>query len=157
MLDGVPKQRIIFLVKQLIASLDSSVDVAIKAEIFRALATLLTGVDDMYGEHWEQAISAVIGIWTIIAEESEHGAINESHVLLENATLRLYAALRKLMRSEEPNDDLVEALKEKDAEIQDCLVKLLTAADSLGDENHQPLRITNELLARQLAATPMQN
>ena len=156
-LDGIPKQRIIFLIKPLIVSLESPIDVAIKAEIFRALIILLTGVGDMYGEHWEQAIGAIIGIWTMIATESEHGAINESHVLLENATLRLYAALRKLTRYEEPNDDLIEGLKEKEAEIQKCLVKLLTAADGLTDENHQPLRITHELLARQLAATPMHN
>jgi hypothetical protein len=155
-LTGIPKQRLIFLAKHLLGSLGSPIDTATKSEVLRGLTYLLAGIDDMYGEHWEQALESVITAWALIVSESEYGTIDEGHLLLENTSLRLLAALRKLARSEEPNDDLVDALKEKKGKIQEVLVKLLTVANGISDEDHQPLRITHELLARQIAATPIE-
>ena len=152
-LHGIPKQRLIFLVKRLLPSLGSQVGFTVKSEVFKTLAAMLPGLDDMYGQHWEQSLDSVIETWKLITAESENGLINEGHVLLENSSLRLLATLRKLARSEEANDDLVDALKERVSKIQEGLVGLLEAANGISDENHQPLRITDELLARQVTAT----
>ena len=155
-LRGIPKQRLIFLVKQMLGSLGSPIDTATKSEVFRGLTYLLAVIGDMYGEHWEQALENVTTAWALIVSESEYGTINEGHVLLKHTSLRLLAVLRKLARSEEPNDDLVDALKERKGKIQEGLVNLLIAANGISDEDHQPLRITHELLARQLAAAAIE-
>ena len=152
-LTGIPKQRLIFLIKRLLTALGSPVGAAVKSELLKTLVTMLQGVHDMYGEHWEQTLDGVVGIWTLITAESEHGTINEGHVLLENTSLRLLATLRTMARSMEANDDLVDALKEKESKIQSGLVDLLMAANGVSDESHQPLRITYELLARHVALT----
>ena len=151
---GVAKQRIIFLVKRMLIWLSSSTSLLIKSEVYRALVELLSAIDDMYGEHWDQTLSSVIDSLAGAADGTESGAIDEHRVLVVNTSLKLLGTLQKLSKPNEANDDLVDALKEKEDLIHDTLINLLLSARDTSDEWHQPLMITHELLTRQIASLP---
>ena len=152
--NGIAKQRLIFLVKHLLPWLDAVIPLSVRVEVCRALVALFPGMHDMYGEHWEQAISFLVAHWTTDATSEDSAGSNEDNILLNNASLKLFATLKRLSRADEPNDDLVDSLKDKEDQIRDCFVELLKAADGISDETHQPLMLTHELLARQLASIP---
>ena len=151
---GIAKQRLIFLVKHILPLLDESASIPIKAEICKALAELLPGMQDMYGEHWEQALSFLTHYWTSNVPDMGSKVVDEDRIVLTNASLKLFRTLMRLSKLEEPNDDLVEALQEKRDQVHDGLIHLLICADGVNDEMHQPLMITHEILARQLALLP---
>ena len=149
---GIAKQRLIFLVKRLLSWLGSNASAAVKSEIFKALAGVFSGINDMYGEHWEQALSFTIEAWASVTHTADIGTIDEDRVLLMSTSLKLLAILKKLAKSDEANDDLVDSLGEKRDQIHDSLVALLISENGTSDETHQPLMITHELLARQIAS-----
>jgi E3 ubiquitin-protein ligase listerin len=150
----IAKQRLIFLVKRLVPALNAGTTSAITVEICKALTVLLPGMQDMYGEHWSTILAYILSFWMSVEVQMEKDVLSDDHVLHTNASLRFYATLRKLSQSEEPNDDLVDALKDSKAEIHDALIQLLKAANGASDEMHQPLMITHELLAREIARLP---
>ncbi|KAK4545073.1 hypothetical protein LTR36_003624 [Oleoguttula mirabilis] len=150
----IAKQRLIFVVKRLVPALNAGITLAITAEICKALAALLPGVQDMYGEHWAQVLAYLISFWTSVESQAGGPTAKEGRILITHASLKLYDTLRKLAKAEEANDDLVDALKEDSERIYDGLVLLLKSANGVSDETHQPLMVTHELLARQIFQMP---
>ena len=73
-----------------------------------------------------------------------------------HASLKLYAQLRALTRIEDPNDDLLEAWKETEQDIANGLINLLKQSQHFPDEFHQPLKIVNDVLARQISKVPIE-
>ncbi|KAK3066726.1 hypothetical protein LTR53_016805, partial [Teratosphaeriaceae sp. CCFEE 6253] len=153
---SIAKQRLIFLVKHLISALPASSATQVTAEICKALALLLPSMQDMYGEHWSQVLTYLQGVWMSVEFSTADAADAEGRILLVHGTLKLHGVLYKLSRSEDPNDDLVETLKENRDRTYKGLVNLLKAAAGTSDEDHQPLMLTNELLTRQLNQLPYQ-
>ena len=151
---GIARQRLIFLVKRILPWLDGNTSQSIKAEVCKALAELLPGMHDMYGEHWEHALDFLTGYWTSGENDADGGSVGEDHILFENASLKLFATVRKLAKSDDPNDDLVDALKDRQNQVHNGMINLLKSANGIDDETHQPLMITHELLARQIASLP---
>jgi hypothetical protein len=146
----IATQRLVFLIKHILPWLEPEHDVLIRAEVAKALAYLLPGMEDIYGEHWAQGLTTMTEIWAQVDE----GAINETSIPLINASLRLLQTLRKLSKSEEANDDLVDGLKDQEKPMFDGLLHLLESTGGVPDESHQPLMITNELLSRQISQLP---
>jgi hypothetical protein len=146
----VATQRLVFLIKHITSWLEPEHDLLLRSEVAKALAYLLPGMQDIYGEHWAQILSGMTAIWAQVDEDT----INEKSIPLINASLRLLHTLRKLSKSEEPNDDLVDALKDQEKQMFDGLLHLLKSTGGLPDESHQPLMVTNELLCRQLSQLP---
>jgi hypothetical protein len=146
----VATQRLVFLIKHITSWLEPEHDLLVRSEVVKALAYLLPGMQEIYGEHWAQILSGITAIWTQVDEDN----INERSIPLINASLRLLHTLRKLSKSEEPNDDLVDALKDQEKQMFDGLLNLLKSTGGLPDESHQPLMVTNELLCRQLSQLP---
>ena len=151
---SIAKQRLIFLVKRLIPWLGTGLLPTTKAEVCKVLTELLPSMADIYGEHWEQTLDFLSTYWNSSLEQPESGEIDEGQLVLQHASLRLLDRLNRLSKMDEPNDDLVDAMKDKRDSLRDGLINLLKLADGKSDEMHQPLMITNELLARQLAAMP---
>lgn len=154
--EAIAKQRIIFLVKRLVQELKSGSAPTILAEIYKALAFLLPGMRDMYGDHWLQIVEHTASLWNSIHSSNRHPAFDESQILLENTSLKLFAILRKLSLAEGANDDLTDALKDNNNEIRKGLTRLLKSASECSDEPHQPLLVTHELLAREISYLPWQ-
>jgi E3 ubiquitin-protein ligase listerin len=150
---GIAKQRLIFLAKKLLPWLEEDINLVTKTEVCKLLVELLPGVADMYGEHWEQSVAFLATFWNTLRKNDDDIVAMEGQLLLENASLKLLLMLRKLSKSEEPNDDLVDALKDKLDDMQAGLLNLLKYAADENDQNHQPLMITHELLGRQIDAT----
>lgn len=146
----IAKQRLIFLVKHVISWLEPENTMAVRAEVAKALAHLLPAMQDIYGEHWAQLLSALVSFWTRIDDE----AISETSIPLLNACLRLYSTLQRLSKVEDANDDLVDGIKERQSQISSSLLHLLTSANGVSDESHQPLMVTNQLLCRQVSQLP---
>lgn len=151
---SVAKQRLIFLVKHMLPWLEGNCAVVVKGEVCKSLITLLPALHDMYGEHWEQVLSFLVSYWTTVTKSDGGGTPDEEGILLTNASLKLLGTLKKLTTSVEPNDDLVDAMKDKQEQIRAGLLLLLISANGISDDTHQPLMITYELLARHIASLP---
>lgn len=154
----VAKQRIIFCIKHLLPWLgDADVSTQVQSETYKALAVLLPGMADIYGEHWSEVLSAITKTWSAGFVSGETTRLDEAHLPLVHASLRLYGILRSLKASDDPNDDLVDAWKESEAIAAKGLVELLTTSQTVPDDAHQPLKITNELIAREITRLPTTN
>lgn len=150
---AIAKQRLIFLVKHLIPWLDADISQVMKAEVCKLLSQLLPPMADMYGEHWEQILTFLVGFWNASTRDSESAESQEGQTLFLNASLRLYGTVEKLSKSEEVNEDLAEAFKDRRDSLRDGLVNLLKTAEGKSDGTHQPLSLTYETLSRQISAT----
>jgi hypothetical protein len=74
-----------------------------------------------------------------------------------HASLKLFAQLRVLTQGDEPNDDLLEVWQETKQEIANGLINLLKHSQHFPDEFHQPLKMVNDVLSRQIAKVPLQH
>ncbi|KAK5114496.1 hypothetical protein LTR62_002431 [Meristemomyces frigidus] len=152
--DTIAKQRLMFFVKKLIETVVIVGDYIIQAEICKVLSCLFPAMADMYGEHWSQVLEYLHSTWSTLVEQSADETQREQQTLLTHGSLKLLATLRRVAVTEDPNDDLVDALKEKQHHIYTDLVAMLKSANGTGDEQHQPALITHEQLARQLSQSP---
>ncbi|KAI8938604.1 hypothetical protein NX059_004477 [Plenodomus lindquistii] len=150
--ESIAKQRLVFFVKHVIPWLQvDMVARPVKAELCRALIVLLPLMSDMYGEHWAEILKSLASTWAATQNFEEHESWMDSPIPFVHASLKLYAQMRKLTQIEEPNDDLVEAWKESERPVANGLINLLKHAQHFPDEFHQPLKMVNDVLARQIA------
>lgn len=151
----IAKQRVIFLVKHMLPWLeDEGVSTATKSEVFKSLSVLLPAMADIYGEHWVQVLSHIANAWSAGYVQADAPEVDDTRLPLVHASLKLYGALRSLKSSEDPNDDLVDAWKESQEAATSGLLGLLRQSQGVADELHQPLKITHELLAREIGKLP---
>ncbi|KAF1939847.1 hypothetical protein EJ02DRAFT_380896 [Clathrospora elynae] len=148
----IAKQRLVFFVKHVVPWLqEHDLAQSVKAELYRALTVLLPLMSDMYGEHWGDILTSLAAAWSANNELEENESGMDSPIPLVYASLKLYAQLRTLTQAEEPNDDLVDAWKETEQSVADGLINLLKHSQHFPDEFHQPLKMVNDVLARQIA------
>ncbi|KAH5107178.1 E3 ubiquitin protein ligase listerin [Parastagonospora nodorum] len=156
-IESIAKQRLVFFVKHVVPWVQSAeVGRPIRAELCRALTVLIPIMGDMYGEHWSDLLSSLSASWV-----STNGLDNEtgedSSIPFVHASLKLYAQLRSLTQIEEPNDDLIDAWKETEQAVADGLINLLKHSQHFPDEFHQPLKMVNDVLSRQIAKVSLKN
>jgi hypothetical protein len=150
--ESIAKQRLVFFVKHVVPWLqEEGVAQSIKAELCRALMVLLPLMSDMYGEHWGDILNSLAATWSAIQELEANESGMDSPIPLVHASLKLYAQLRILTQAEEPNDDLLDAWKETEQPVADGLINVLKHSQHFPDEFHQPLKMVNDALARQIA------
>ncbi|MCJ1314021.1 hypothetical protein MMC25_007701 [Agyrium rufum] len=165
--ESIPQRRLLFYVKHLAAALlqpKVSADSFLIAEVCKNLLHLLPRVSDIYDEFWETILSVIPTIWSITQLATDDD-LPKLH-----ASLRLCSKLQ-ILASEESNEDLHDAWSEKQEAINDALLQLLktqsgenprsatfatTRANrtAYADENHQPRKMVNNLIARRLVAKP---
>ncbi|KAL8689551.1 MAG: hypothetical protein Q9218_004800, partial [Villophora microphyllina] len=158
-LPGIPKQRLVFFIQHVCQQLVKSTGgiapsaseapvrrsaMLLTAEIMRAVDYILPALSEMYGSFWEDVTASLPRTWSIQKE------LSDDMLPLLHASLRLYSTLRR-MGAGESNDDLVDALRNHGESISSGLMHLLSAVQGLPDESHQPRKIINELLARQVS------
>ncbi|KAL9599220.1 MAG: hypothetical protein Q9219_004001 [cf. Caloplaca sp. 3 TL-2023] len=153
---GVPKQRLIFFVQHVctyLVELSSeepkafweSQDRNIVAESMRALNQILPALNETYGSFWNDIVHRLLGLW------SSHAPKMDEIVPLTHASLRLYSTLAKLCIGKS-NEDLIDALSDNQRLLGLGMIGLVTAFQDLPDDSHQPRRMINELLARQVSS-----
>lgn len=155
-LQGIPKQRLIYFVQHacgfLVRSRRSesgtraaSLEQNIAAELLRALSHILPALKETYGSFWKDCIEVLMEQWSTVTE------VPDEMIPLIHASLRLHSVLLKLT-SGESNEDLEDALAElKATALSSSMVHLLQALQEYPDKSHQPRRMVNELLARQVS------
>lgn len=156
--DSIAKQRLVFFVKHVVPWLDAAHgSVEIRAEVCRALTALLPLMSDLCGEHWGDILNTLSSAWSNTTELQSTEAEASSPIPFTYASLKLYEQLRRLTESEEPNDDLLEAWKEIEQPVAAGLINLLKHSQHFPDEFHQPLKMVNEVLARQISKVPLKH
>ena len=157
-----PPQRLVFFVKHLISQLHQDVlSVPVQTEMMKILKTVLAPIKEIYGVFWNELIDAVKDSWSLV------GDITDNKIPLLHASLQLFEQLKRL-KSEESNDDLQDAWTQKQDSLEKGLLGLLIQlqglpevlnvlsnliakiATDIPDRFHEPRKIVNELLARQL-------
>ncbi|KAL9136293.1 MAG: hypothetical protein Q9175_002499 [Cornicularia normoerica] len=138
--NDIPQQRLVFFVQHLIGQLETSVPSFTVAggQIMVVLSFILPAVKEIYGLFWS----------AIFDEIQNTGAQADLYAL--HASLKLLNLLRRSYMLES-NDDLLDAWTEKKTAVAKYLVDLLWQLQAgYPDDSHQPRRIINELLKRQL-------
>ncbi|GME41096.1 Zinc finger RING-type protein [Neofusicoccum parvum] len=154
--DTIAKQRLVFFVKHLTGWLelqdDESIPLTVRSEVYRAFSLLLPLMKDIYGEHWENILNSLTSFWSSAGHFKDQGLGYEEAIPCIHASLKLYSTLRALQADEDPNEDLVEIWKSSQPAVSQGLIELLKQSEGLDDYNHQPLKIVNELLSRQISS-----
>lgn len=147
-IDGVvAKQRLVFFMKNVLNSLtNESTSSSIKYKIYMALESILSLISDIYGDHFDEILQAIKGVWKVGA--SGDWTADSSLLLLVNASLRIFQTLTSLSKVDEPNEDLIDAIKMNHDDMNDALIQLLISPQEVDELTHTPLAITNRLLAR---------
>ena len=152
-LDGVAKQRLIFLVKHVVPWLSQTLASSLKAELCKTLTMILPHIAEVYSEDWESILEYLATSW-MDARQLNPATDGSGTIALWHASLKLFATLRSLTQDEDTNDDLKEAWTEKLDGLAQGLKNLLQQSAPSNDGTNLPLRATNEVLARQIKAVP---
>ncbi|KAL5117422.1 hypothetical protein ACEQ8H_004738 [Pleosporales sp. CAS-2024a] len=156
--ESIAKQRLVFFVKHVIPWLQSTkVTRPLKAELCRALTVLLPIMGDMYGDHWINILGFLSAFWLSTNDLQGNKTGVDSSIPSVHASLKLYAQLRNLTQIDDPNDDLLDAWKATEQSVADGLINLLKHSQHFPDEFHQPLKMVNDVLARQIAKVSLKN
>ncbi|KAI9683372.1 MAG: hypothetical protein M1829_005444 [Trizodia sp. TS-e1964] len=153
---NIPTQRLIFLVKNLLSWPKAdrfSGSGPLLSEIAKVLKDVLPLVKDIYGSHWDGALEFLGKVMRMEAPTSDLKL--EAELPSAHAALKLYITLKSIA---DCNEDMEEAWIAHEKSLFDGLLNLLQKAqkisDYVRDDLHQPLRVTNELLARQITSIP---
>ncbi|KAK2810085.1 hypothetical protein FQN50_003279 [Emmonsiellopsis sp. PD_5] len=140
---NVPKPRLVFLVKRLIACLESeSPSPGLVSEILKLLTNVFPLIKEIYGSHWTSGFEILQESW------SQNEIVDESLPVL-HSSLRLFACLKSLATTES-NDDLEDAWATSQKSHSQALIQLLSQFDSSLNYD-QPLKITADILSRQIS------
>lgn len=113
--DSIPTQRMVFLVKNLIQVLQSSSGSPdIKTEVFKTLSLVVRSLSEIYGSHWTESFEALSNTWKEIGG-------GDAGLPVLHSSLRLFAVLRDLVKSN-ANDDLVDAWRDSKEDLFESLV-----------------------------------
>lgn len=119
----VPKPRLVFFVKSLVTALGNLPSMSIRAEIMRALNTILPYIKETYNDFWSEILTELPKTWSTSSIKSDES------IPLIHTSLRLLSTLRRLA-NEESNDDLVDSWKENEKATSDGLLGLLQLSQS---------------------------
>jgi hypothetical protein len=150
----IAKQRVVFVVKKAITWLqEETLSDAHVAELCKLLTVLLSDMSDIYGDHWADILGYIVNSWQMAVTMGETSSTSQLPAI--HSTLRLFSFIRRLKGKPEPNEDLVEAWAEAEGAAASGLVNLLKLPRQISDEDHQPLKIVDELLTRLVTSIPM--
>jgi hypothetical protein len=157
-LESIAGPRLMRFIQHVIPWLqEDTVNRSTKAELCRAFSVLVPLIGEMYGEHWVGILSALSTIWSATKELEANESGMDTPIPLVHASLKLYAQLRALTQAEEPNDDLLDAWKENEQAVADGLINILKHSQHFPDEFHQPLKMVNDVLARQISKVSLKH
>jgi hypothetical protein len=140
-LDDVPQQRLVFFVKHVAASLRSSYgSQPLLAESLKVVAYIVPAIQELYGEFWLDLVEILISVLDS----------NDSMVMTSYCALHLCSVLRSLA-NKASNDDVEEAWADKEVEVANSMLALLSRACEAEDEStNEPHKIMTRLLANEL-------
>ena len=151
-IERVAKQRIVFFVQHITQwAANPHLQLPIQTESLKALSSVIGHMKDMYGSHWADILRATLELW------ERPPAKTDGWLSLLHASLKLFGTLRSLSEEEDANDDLLDAWNERQPAAGEELVSVLKSLGAGRNDAHQPQRIVNELLARQISKTRLRS
>ena len=139
-LQDIPQHRLVIFVKHIVEGLRyNAVLESIRAEMLKALNSVLWRIKDIYGDLWQEIIDVII---CCLSSKS-------SSLVAIHASLRLCSTL-KTLTTDGCNEDLEECFTASQKAIADALLQLLQVQSVHSDANRHPRKMVNSLLARQL-------
>ena len=143
LLGKVPQRRRVILMQSLVTALETaSSDLPAVSEALKLVLALLPGLLEIYGDFWETLVDVLVRCLQ---------SVNSSLPTL-HASLRLCSIIRASLR-DDITEDLVEAWDAQQLALSKSLFELMARQSKLPDANHQPRRMVNAILARQVAAS----
>ncbi|KAI9765177.1 MAG: hypothetical protein M1840_007770 [Geoglossum simile] len=125
------------------------------AEVSKVLASLLPQVKDMYDSFWVWVLDFLDHVWSRVGSPDVSklawNLVPEDHLPVIHATLKLYAVLDSIRTA---NMDLGNEWTSHSWTLAKCLFRLLKISPNVPDDFHQPLKVVNSLLSRQILALP---
>lgn len=142
LVSDIPQQRLVFYVQHIVKALPSASRQEL-AEMLRSLAIILPSIKEIYGSFWANTLDSL---------RSEDGNdFSDANLPKIHGSLRLFSILKK-PTMQEGNDDLLDAWTEQRSSIAAYEIQLLLGLQYLEDHSHQPRRIVNELLCREISS-----
>jgi hypothetical protein len=143
LLDSIPTQRLVYLVKNLVQLLKSDqTPYALISEILKLLYHVVGPISGIYGKHWEEILDVLFHLW-------DHGNDLDDDLPALHTSLRLHGRLKSLVK-EATNEDLVEAWENAFSGLVSGLLRVLKLFEEPAFGANQPRGITADLLQRQL-------
>ncbi|KAK2768232.1 hypothetical protein FQN54_000084 [Arachnomyces sp. PD_36] len=143
--ERVPTQRLVFLVKHLIQCFEFVSEMpGLALEVLKLLTSVLPHIREVYGTHWDEILEFLETLWC-----GSHNITDDEYLPVLHVSLRLFACMRNLA-SGDSNDDLEDAWEERRKRGSRRLVEVLNQFDASHTIN-QPRNITADLLARQIS------
>ncbi|KAK3943378.1 hypothetical protein QBC46DRAFT_338629 [Diplogelasinospora grovesii] len=142
----VENRRLVFALKQMCTWTETPDEMGsrLAAETCKAIHRILPSVIGVYGPYWEQTIKYCIQLWNHAGRDSVEARLPYIH-----SSLKLMSALET---TPEPNDDLVDALKEYSEHRSKALLELLKVPR---DEITPASQIVDVLLCRSVEKIPL--
>ncbi|KAH0537719.1 hypothetical protein FGG08_005526 [Glutinoglossum americanum] len=161
----LPQRRVVLFMKHLTTWFDitpstiitavSEKPAAVTTEVAKTLTSLLPLIKDIYDSFWVWVLDFLDHVWSRIScpeiSQPTWDSALEGDLPVIHATLKLYAALRSIHTA---NIDLEKEWSGHSWTLAKCLFNLLKIVPSVPDDFHQPLKIVNNLLSRQILALP---
>jgi hypothetical protein len=116
--DSIPTQRLVFLVKNIIQVAQENPDsLDVKSEIFKLLRAVLRPLNEIYGSHWADSIEMLHTTW----KEASGG---DAALPLLHSSFRFFSVIKRLVQAD-GNDDLLDSWAESKNEIFESIVSIL--------------------------------
>lgn len=146
----VGNRPMIFAIKHMTSWMYKPQDIQpeIAAQVCRSLQLMFPAIKEVYGPYWQAAIDFCVSLWS-----SKAVASNPQQWL--HAIQTSLKLVRSLVRIEEPNEDLAEALESSAERLSAGLLRLLSF--DRPERETLPWQIVNELIARMVDNIPQEH
>ena len=117
LLETVPSQRLIFLIKHLLTiSAFNEAPAGLQSELLRTLAFIAPSMNELYGEFWQDMVHLLQKYLVDLEHVIDYSPLHSA--------LKLYARLSSMVAGES-NEDLEEALAAAQAPLDAALLAIL--------------------------------
>lgn len=143
LISKIPKQRVVLFVKHVVSQVyQRSLSKQITIEVLKSLTVLTVPIKDVYDSFWEQMIDFIDRALSPLNK-----FLDDDNIPLLHAILELFASLRTL-KSEESNEDLEDAWREKEESFLDRLFNLLTECQGVYSSANSFIIAAHSLLSQ---------
>lgn len=116
--DSIPTQRVVFLVKNIIQVVQENLNsLDIRSEVFKLLRSVLRPLNEIYGSHWADSIEMLNTTWKEISG-------GDAALPVLHSSFRFFSVIKRLVQ-EQGNDDLIDSWAESKNELFGSIVSIL--------------------------------
>lgn len=116
--DSIPTQRLVFLVKNILQVAQANPDsMDITSEVFKLLRAVLRPLNELYGSHWADSLELLNMTW----KETNGG---DAALPALHSSFKFFSVIKRMVQAE-GNDDLIDSWAESKNELFESFVSIL--------------------------------